>query len=436
MDRRRWMIAGMWIAALVAVGAIYLVFEPPAQDPLDVGADEAPIHEAGADRAPEEARGALPVGEDQGSPALGRGGRRRTGRSPFRGPARPERRWRYAAGGRVTGQAVVGEDGTIYVGDHSRTLHALSPAGERRWTARAFGPVWSAPAVVGDVVYFGSDADAFFALDAAEGAVRWRLHAEGDVDGSVAIAPDGSLRFAGGRDLYCVSPSGEVRWRFRARRPFLLSTPAIDEDGTAYIGAMDHRMYAVAADGRMRWEHRTEGEISSSPVIGDDGTIYFGSDDGHVYALSRDGERRWRRHLDGFVRAPVALGRDGSILAGVYGPEPRVVSLDAETGDPRWYFPVGFEQPAEVGIASGPLVDADGNIYFGAQDDYIYSITPRGRLRWIHQVGGDVDAAPILTPEGLLLVGSDDGFLYAIGDAPEEAGADAGRHDAGRPAAQ
>lgn len=411
----------MWIAAFVAAVGIYLVFEPP-KDALRRAPDEAPIYVAGEDRAPAEDRGELPVGEDQASPALCRGGRRHTGRSPYRGPARPERRWVYEATGRVTGQAVVADDGTIYVGDHGRTLHAISPSGERRWTARTFGPVWSAPAVVGEVVYAGSDADALFALNAADGSVRWRLHADGDVDGSVAVAPDGSLRVAGGRDLYSVTPSGEVRWRFRARRPFLLSTPAVDEDGTAYIGSVDHRLYAVAADGRMRWEYRTGGEISSTPVIGDDGTIYFGSDDEHVHAVTRDGRLRWRRDLDGFVRAPVALGRDGSVIAGVYGPEPRVVSLDAESGEPRWYFPVGFDEPEEAGIASGPLVDAGGDIYFGAQDDYVYSLTSRGRLRWIHKVGGDVDAAPILTPEGLLLIGSDDGRLYAIGEAAEPPG--------------
>lgn len=428
MNRRRLTIAGMWVAAFAAMGGIYAFLEP-ADDPRRVDTDAAPIFHAGRDLAPREAPVELAVGPDEGSTALYRGGRRHTGRSPYHGPVRPALRFRYRARGRVTGQAVIGPDGSVYVGDHGRYVHAISPTGEPRWTAHAFGPIWSAPAIADGVVFVGSDADAFFAFDSADGSVRWRLRADGDADGSVAFAPDGTLRFTGGRDLYSVTPSGEVRWRFRARRPFLISTPAIDEDGTAYVGAIDHFMYAVAADGRMRWEYRTQGEISSSPVIGDDATIYFGSDDEHVYALTRDGALRWRTHVDGYVRAPVALGRDGSVIAAVYGPATRLVALDAATGEPRWDFPVGGPRSAEAGIASGPLVDAGGYIYFGAQDDFLYSITPRGTLRWVFRLGGDIDAAPILTPEGVLLVGCDDGYLYAVGDAPAQAGADAGRHD-------
>jgi outer membrane protein assembly factor BamB len=291
--------------------------------------------------------------------------------------------------------------------------------------------VWSAGAVIGGTLYVGSDADAFFALRTADGAMAWRIHVQGDADSGVSVAPDGSLRFTAGTDLYAVSPDGNVRWRFRGGAPFMLSTPAVDDDGTAYVGSIDDRLYAVAPDGRMRWEHRAGGDISSSPVIGDDGTIYFGSDDQSVYALTRDGRLRWRAALGGYVRAPVALGRDGSVLAAVYGPSPRLVALDAATGDVRWYFPVGIDETSERGIASGPLVDVDGNVYFGAQDDYVYSVTSDGRMRWIFDVGADVDAAPILTPEGLLVVGCDGGYVYAIDQATDEAtdgAADAGAH--------
>src|SRR5690606_13779158 len=75
MHRRRWMIAGMWIAALGAMAAIYVLFEPD-HDPLRVETGDAPIFRAGQDRAPSASRLALPVGEDEASPALARGGRR------------------------------------------------------------------------------------------------------------------------------------------------------------------------------------------------------------------------------------------------------------------------------------------------------------------------------------------------------------------------
>lgn len=431
MDRRRWIIAGMWIAALAAIAVIYVVLEPPPEDSLTVDPGDAPLFLADRDRASRASRLDLPVGEDEASPRFYRGGRRHTARSPFRGPAHAHRAWRYASGARVTAQAVVGDDGTIYVGNHQEEMHAITSAGERRWMRPSFGPVWSAAAVLDDALYFGSDADAFFAMGLADGATRWRAHVEGDADSAVSTAPDGSLRFTAGHDLHAVGSDGALRWRFRARGLFMLSTPAVDEDGTTYVGSLDDRVYAVAADGRMRWAYETGGDVSSSPVIGDDGTIYFGSDDQNVYALTRDGTLRWRKALGGYVRAPVALGRDGSVIAGVYGPQPRLVALDGASGDLRWYFPVGVDESAERGIASGALVDVDGNVYFGAQDDYVYSLTSEGRLRWIFGVGADVDAAPILARDGLLVVGCDDGFVYAIDDAPDAS--DAGALDGGAP---
>lgn len=432
MDRRRLMIAGIWVAAIVAMVLIYLQCEPDVEDIRTRTGDSAPTYEAGVDLAPPSRRGALPVAEDLGSAALYRGGARHTGRSPFRGPTRATRAWRLDLGGRITAQPVVGEGGTIFVGAHDHEMHAVSADGRPLWSTRVYRQVWSAAAVVGDTVYVGSDAQAFFALDASDGSTRWRVRAEGDADGSVAVGEGGTLYFAAGPHLYAVDREGEVLWRFEARGPFLLSSPAIDSDGTLYLGSLDDRVYAVAPDGRMRWEHRTEDDVSSDPVIGDDGTIYFGSDDEHVYALTRDGERRWRTHLDGYVRAPVALGRTGDVIVAVYGPRPRVVSLDAQTGEERWSFPVNISDSPELGVASGPLVDVDGNIFFGAQDDFLYGLSAHGQMRWIHRAGADIDSAPVLTADGTLLVGCDDGFLYAITQAAlDDGGTEAGVGEAG-----
>jgi len=417
----------MWVAALGAMVFIYLSFEPEVEDVRTEDGGDAPTFVAGEDRAEGGSRLGLEVAEDEGSLAVFRGGVRHTGRSPHRGPARAAQAWRYDARGRITAQPVIGGDGRIYVGSHDHRFHAVSPTGQGLWAVDLRHRVWSAAAVVEDTVYVGSDADTLFALDVETGEPRWRLQTQGDVDGAPAVVGD-TLYVTGGRHLYAVRTDGEIRWRFEVRATFLLSSPAVDSDGTVYATSIDDHLYAVAPDGRMRWEYAAEDDIRGSPTIGDDGTIYFGSDDQHVHAVDRDGERRWRTHLDGFVRAPIALGREGDVLVAVYGPRPRVVSLDAATGDERWAFPVSVVESSEMGIASGPLVDVDGNIYFGSPDDYLYAIDADGDLRWIHELGADIDSAPVITEDGTLIVGCDDGFLYAIveGDPPEEEPADGG----------
>ncbi|MBX3270219.1 MAG: PQQ-like beta-propeller repeat protein [Sandaracinaceae bacterium] len=425
MDRRRLAIAGMWVAALGAIAAIYFTLEPAREDGRTREGGEAPTFVAGEHVVEGPSRLGLAVEEDPGDIGHYRGGPRHTGRSRFRGPASAHRAWRYEIGARISAQPVVGPDGTIYVGAHDRNVHAVAPDGTARWTARAHHRVWSAAAVVGDTVYVGSDADAFFALDAASGQTRWRVRADGDADGAPSVRGD-RVFFSAGPHLYAITRAGELAWRFQARGPFLLSSPAIDADGTLYLGSIDDHLYAIAPEGRMRWAYAAAGDISSSPVIGDDGLVFFGSDDAHVHAVDRDGARRWMAHVDGYVRAAVALGRRDDVIAAVYGPRPRVVSLDAASGELRWFFPVNLTESPETGVASGPLVDRDGNIYFGAHDDYLYALSADGALRWIHPLGGDVDSAPVLSADGVLLVGCDDGFLYAIVDAP------AGEIDAGQ----
>ena len=63
-------------------------------------------------------------------------------------------------------------------------------------------------------------------------------------------------------------------------------------EGTArviYVGSEDFNVYAVNADGTLRWKLPTGGMVFSSPAIGPDGTVYVGSCDSCLYAISDSG---------------------------------------------------------------------------------------------------------------------------------------------------
>lgn len=415
VNRRKIILAGMWGSALFAV--VLLRFGPSGDSGENMPAPRAPgapVLEPDGERAPEESRVGQPVAAvPEGPPTMFRLDRRHTGRSPYRGPVAADVAWSFEAGHRIVSQAVVGRDGRIYVGALNGVLYCLNSRGRVEWEKNLDGPIWSTPLVGPDgTVYVGSDADVFWAIN-RDGSTRWRIATEADADRGAVLGPSGVLYFGAGTDLWAVDTEGAVQWRFRTRGR-VFSTPAVDDDGTIYFGSQDDHFYALAPDGRVRWSYRTGDDNDSSAVIGDDGTLYFGSDDRKVYALTRDGELRWSRDLDGYIRGPVALGNGGSVIAGVYGPRPRIVSLEAATGEIRWFFPVTIADSSETGVMSGPLVDRDGFIYVGAHDDYLYSLNSNGELRWAFQANGDVDASPTLAPDGTLLFGSDDRFLYAL----------------------
>ena len=101
---------------------------------------------------------------------------------------------------------------------------------------------------------------------------------------------------------------------------------------------------------------------------------------------------------------------------GTYGPAPRLVGLDPEDGSLRFSFAIPGTGAPEFGIHGGPGRRRQEMLYFGAEDDFGYSLDRDGGLRWKFKTEGDVDAPVVLTSNGLLLVGSDDGKLYALRD--------------------
>ncbi len=409
----------MWIGAIGAM--IFLWLSRKNADDIEPAMEAPGIPVRGpADRAPEAVRAGTLEPLEPGPPTMYRLDRRHSGRgrSPYPGPPRAIPAWRFETGSRITAQPVATADGRIYVGSHDGYFYAIDEHGNERWRHNLRGPVWSTAFVDGDGhVYVGSDARVVTSFTRG-GDVRWRLDVEDEADTGIVQGPpvDGSpgrLHFGAGSDLWAVETDGTVVWRYHANGK-IFSTPAVDDDGTVYVGSQDDHVHAIAPDGRLRWRYRTGDDVDSSPVLSDEGHLYFGSDDHKVHSLDRDGNVRWSTDLEGYVRAPIAIARDGSILAGVYGPRPRLVALAPEDGEIRWFFPVTVADSTEVGVESGALVDRDGNLYFGAHDDYLYALAPSGDLRFIHGTAGDVDSAPILTAGGLLLFGSEDGFLHAL----------------------
>jgi outer membrane protein assembly factor BamB len=342
-----------------------------------------------------------------------------TGRSGFALPPRVTIVREFVTGGRISAQPVVAADGTVIVGAHDGVLYGLSPD---RWTPswrlNTGDRIYTTAAVAADgTVYSGTDADRLFSVRAG-GRLQWALGTDEDADTSPAIAADGSLRFAAGRTLYRATPDLSVQWRLRLGAK-AFSSPVVLSDGTTVVGCQDDRVYAVDADGAVRWRAETGGDVDATPAV-HDGTVYVGSDDGFVYALSlADGRRVWRTRVGGYVRAGVAVGLDGTLVVGTYGPTPRVLGLARDTGAIRWEIPVSGGPPtAEWGVASAALVDRDGRYAIGLPTGQLWVIERDGTLLERVTLRGPVDGSPALLRDGLLSVGDETGTLYLLGPPP------------------
>ena len=74
------------------------------------------------------------------------------------------------------------------------------------------------------------------------------------------------------------------------------SSPSFSRDGnTIYIGCADGKFRALdKISGNIIWTFATASRIDSSPAVDYDGTIYIGSTDKSIYAIRPSGLLKWK----------------------------------------------------------------------------------------------------------------------------------------------
>ena len=311
-----------------------------------------------------------------------------TGLSTHHGPDTSTVKWIFPTGDRISGSAAIGEDGTIYIGTHDKyswtgsRLYAIYPDGTEKWH-------WTPPSH--KIFNF--------------------------IDSTPAVASDGTLYVGcGDRSLYALYPNGTLKWEFYASPPwwwkwckeykgFVLTSPAISQDGTIYIGNNNHRLYAINPDGTQKWSYKTKGAIRSSPAIGAHGTIYVGSHDKKLYAINPDGNLEWKYSTHGWVVSSPAIGPDGTVYVGSHDKKLHAINPD---GSRQWKYPTcGW-------IVSSPAIGADGTIYVGSNDRKLYAVNPDGTLQWKYSTDCYILSSPAIDADGTIYVGSFDKKLHAV----------------------
>ena len=208
-----------------------------------------------------------------------------TGRSAFSGPSAPSLQWQYTTRSVVTSSAVIGADGTIYIGSDDNNLYAFNPDGTPKWQYAANGALAYSPALGADgTIYVGSE--------------DFNLYAFIDSGASCTL-----------------------KWKYATQGP-IQSSPTIATDGTIYIGSDDGNLYALTDNGAsctLKWQYPTKGYIWSAPAIGANGTIYVGSSDNNLYALTDHGTSytwKWQYAAGSGSWAPRPSARTGQSISG------------------------------------------------------------------------------------------------------------------------
>jgi outer membrane protein assembly factor BamB len=238
--------------------------------------------------------------------------------------------------------------------------------------------------------------------------LAWSYTTGGAVDTPPAVDADGTV-YIGSQDskIYALNSNGSLKWScYLGDYVEVYSGPAVDREGVVYVSA-SRRLYVISPDGTLSWSYTADNNfIYSSPAIGDDNTIYVGCCNNKLFAFNPDGSLKWSYTTGGWVQSSPACGLDGMIYVG--SQDKKLYALYSD-GTLAWSYETG-----DMIVRSSPAVGPDGTIYIGSYDHKLYAIDHDGTLTWSYPAGYAVDSSPAIGADGTVYVGSVDDRLYAI----------------------
>jgi outer membrane protein assembly factor BamB len=238
-------------------------------------------------------------------------------------------------------------------------------------------------------------------------AVRWKFQTGGIASMAPAVSADGTI-YIGANDhlVYAVDPQGRERWRAPVASNINDSGFVIGADGSLYVGCSDTNVYAFTPGGQQKWATSVQADVGLAPVAGGDGTLYVGGLDivgpAPLFALAADGTTKWQL-APRFGTSAVAIGADGTLYVG--GVDSMLYALRPGDGSTVWSAKTNTP-PAS------PSVGADGTIYVPDAEN-LYAFDPTGARKWAVPI--DSRAAGVaLAPDDTVYAAAQSGTLYAV----------------------
>jgi len=329
--------------------------------------------------------------------------------------------WNYSTNGEIYSSPSV-VNNKNYIGSNDDYLYCLSTESyDELWKYKTDDDVKSTPAVYENKVYFGSRDKYVYCLNADTGIEIWKFKTDGFVYSSPTVFDD--KIYIGSQDgyLYCLNPdTGSAFWSFKYKYEdySIFSSPAVVDGNVFFSTVGKANVFCLDAQGNgdgttdMKWIKTIQGYSYSSPCVAND-KVYVGSDDEYLYCFDTDtGNEIWKFKTGGAVRSTPSFAY-GNIYVG--SDDGKIYCLNAENGQKIWSF-----LPLAGGISSPIIVD--GKVYFGAASTInpnIYCVNAdTGHVLSRMKIGGMQSTASPAFADEKLYIGSDDGKIYCLTQAP------------------
>jgi len=242
----------------------------------------------------------------------------------------------------------------LIVSSTSGQVAALARSnGARLWEIDLPGAkVESSAVVIGNTAYFGATDGRLFAVNVANGHIKWAYNTGGRINSSPSIL--GNKIFIttyAGSVLSLNRLNGRRNWITYVRRDFVhyesfYASASTDGQRLYTISRAGKVVALKVSDGSIVWTHELNTTGYSTPAIAN-GRIYVGDFNGliHCYRAS-DGTQLWQKYIGGRILAPgVVVGP----LVFFSNLETKTFGLRRSDGKIVWHVGMGKYQP---GIAT------------------------------------------------------------------------------------
>lgn len=294
----------------------------------------------------------------------------------------------------------------------AKGIHGMQP--KNQTIADPFDFYLSSPVVEQNVVYFGSSDGNLYAVDAESGELKWKFKTGDVIHASPAYA--NGLVYVGSWDSYFYAvdaKTGQEKWRFHGGEDPLVhnqvgfQSSAAVVDGVVYTGCRDSNVYALdAATGKEKWRCFNElSWVNSTPAVSN-GKVYFATCDSTLFKIVdvATGKELARQQDKAYMFSSPAVAGN-TVLIGVGNGT--LVARDANSGELRWEYEVPTSKQNKGWILTSDR-KLNMPLAFPSTEEET-NIVSVNRLNGI----GAVFSSPLIA-NGIVYFGSTDGYLYAI----------------------
>lgn len=254
------------------------------------------------------------------------------------------------------------------------------------WSFKTNDRIYSHPLVENEMIYFGSNDNKLYAVNAISGEEVWNFQTDNNIQSS-PITKDLIIYFSSGNSFFALNKkSGKEVWRY------------INESNvTEKLDPWDYH--------------------HGSPVINDT-VIYFGCEDGNLYCIDLlNGEaKHFYSTIDSAAIRCTPIINNNILYFGDWNG--RIYALDLHKRDTLWTYKTYIEQPYPTfGQINSKLYIHDSLLVFGARNPELQIInTYSGKIAWKYKVkeGGWISGDPLVVGDTLFIGGSDCHKLFAF----------------------